>query len=105
MGSLCPPWLLLHLRLPLAASCCTGSAEVAHITRLIRQRSDAVYNHGSIVLGAEGGPMYWLLVVTGLQRGKIWLVADVGAHPYPGPAAVGFVEWVQRWQAGDGWWD
>ncbi|MDQ1009509.1 hypothetical protein QFZ82_003994 [Streptomyces sp. V4I23] len=71
----------------------------------IEERSNAVYNHGSIILGAEDGPMYWLLVVTGPQRGKIWLVADVGAHPYPGPDAAGFLEWVQRWQAGGTWWD
>jgi hypothetical protein len=25
----------------------------------VEERSDAVYNHGSIVLGAEDGPMYW----------------------------------------------
>ncbi|MER5893316.1 helix-turn-helix domain-containing protein [Streptomyces sp. NPDC001876] len=36
--------------------------------------------------------------------GKIWLVSDVGAYQYPRPEAFGFLEWVQRWQAGDGWW-
>nr|WP_246213986.1 SMI1/KNR4 family protein [Kitasatospora viridis] len=69
------------------------------------QRTVDVYNHGSIVLGTDDELSYWLLVTTGPQRGKIWLVSEVGAYPYPGPEAIGFVEWVQRWQAGSGWWD
>ncbi len=65
----------------------------------------AVYNHGSVVLGAEDGPMYWLLAVTGPSRGKVWLVADVGAHLYPQDPGIGFTDWVRRWQDRDGWWD
>ncbi|MGW2555366.1 SMI1/KNR4 family protein [Streptomyces sp. NPDC001635] len=64
-----------------------------------------VYNHGSVVLGTDDGPSYWVLVVSGPQRGKVWVVSEVGAYPYPMPDAVGFLEWVQRWHAGDGWWD
>ncbi|GAA4596148.1 hypothetical protein GCM10023194_67540 [Planotetraspora phitsanulokensis] len=67
------------------------------------QRIADVYNHGSIVLGTDDELSYWLLVLTGTQRGKIWFVADVGASPYPGPEAIGFIEWVQRWQTGAGW--
>ncbi|MFJ8062846.1 SMI1/KNR4 family protein [Streptomyces sp. NPDC096142] len=69
------------------------------------ERVADVYTHGSIVLGTDDGLSYWVLVVTGPQRGKVWLVTDVGACPYPMPEAVGFLEWVQRWHAGDGWWD
>ncbi|MFD4977512.1 SMI1/KNR4 family protein [Streptomyces sp. NPDC058424] len=69
------------------------------------ERVGDVYNHGSILLGADDGPSYWVLVVTGPQRGKVWVVTEVGAYPYPMPEAVGFLEWVQRWHAGDGWWD
>ncbi|GGN38877.1 hypothetical protein GCM10011578_084730 [Streptomyces fuscichromogenes] len=69
------------------------------------ERVADVYKHGSIVLGTDDGPFYWVLVVTGPQRGKVWAVTDVGACPYPMPEAVGFLEWVQRWHAGDGWWD
>lgn len=65
----------------------------------------AVCNHGSAVLGAEDGPMYWLLAVTGPSRGKVWLVADVGAHLCPQDPGIGFTDWVRRWQAGDGWQD
>ncbi|MGW2960794.1 SMI1/KNR4 family protein [Streptomyces sp. NPDC001220] len=69
------------------------------------ERVAAVYNHGSVVLGTDDGLSYWVLVVTGPERGKVWLVTDVGAYPYPLPKALGFLAWVQRWQAGDGWWD
>ncbi|MFF4894825.1 SMI1/KNR4 family protein [Streptomyces sp. NPDC001068] len=69
------------------------------------ERVAAVYNHGSVVLGTDDGLSYWVLVVTGPQRGKVWLVTDVGAYPYPMPNALGFLAWVQRWHAGHGWWD
>ncbi|WP_217553708.1 SMI1/KNR4 family protein [Streptomyces sp. GbtcB6] len=69
------------------------------------ERVAAVYNHGSVVLGTDDGLSYWVLVVTGPERGKVWLVTDVGAYPYPMPKALGFLEWVRRWHAGDGWWD
>ncbi|WCD91267.1 hypothetical protein KPP03845_200228 (plasmid) [Streptomyces xanthophaeus] len=68
------------------------------------ERVADVHGHGSVVLGTDDELSYWVLVVTGPQRGKVWLVSDVGAHPYPGPEALGFLEWVQRWQSGDGWW-
>ncbi|MDF2261516.1 hypothetical protein [Streptantibioticus ferralitis] len=69
------------------------------------ERVGDVYNHGSVVLGTDDELSYWVLVVTGPQRGKVWLVSDVGAYPYPMPEALGFLEWVQRWRAGGGWWD
>jgi hypothetical protein len=42
-----------------------GSAAESH------QRTVDVYNHGSVVLGADDELSYWLLVLTGPQRGKI----------------------------------
>ncbi|MER5485955.1 SMI1/KNR4 family protein [Streptomyces sp. NPDC002812] len=65
----------------------------------------AVYNDGSVVLGTEESGMYWLLTTTGDSPGSVWLVADVGAQPYPGPIASSFPDWVRRWQNGNGWWD
>lgn len=64
-----------------------------------------VYNRGSVVLGAEDGPQFWLLVTTGPRRGQVWLVAGVGVGPVPGDEAWGFLEWVRRWHVGDGWWN
>lgn len=68
-------------------------------------RADDVYNCGSVVLGAEDGPQFWLLVTTGPCRGQVWLAADVGARPVPGDEAWDFLEWVRRWNSGRGWWD
>ncbi|MFG2753916.1 SMI1/KNR4 family protein [Streptomyces xanthophaeus] len=62
-----------------------------------------VYNHGSIVLGTDDDLSYWILVVTGPQRGKVWLIHQMGAYPYPGPEASGFLEWLQQWQTGTNW--
>ncbi|WP_212829868.1 hypothetical protein [Catellatospora sp. TT07R-123] len=55
--------------------------------------------------------MYWVLVVTGDQRGNVWFFDEYGAHPAdqsgtsissigtPPDPAGGFVRWVARWQA------
>ncbi|WP_333776969.1 SMI1/KNR4 family protein [Streptomyces sp. IBSBF 3136] len=67
-------------------------------------RIDAAFNKGSIVLGAEDGPSFWLLLTTGLRRGEVWMIADVGAIPVPGDQAWGFEDWVRRWHTGDDWW-
>ncbi|MFJ1754783.1 SMI1/KNR4 family protein [Kitasatospora sp. NPDC088134] len=73
-----------------------------------------VTDHGSIVLGTEGCGMYWHLVVTGPQRGRLWLDTGEGAAPYGGPseadfgrttAALGFTDWVTHWAAGRDWFD
>ncbi|MFE3073845.1 SMI1/KNR4 family protein [Streptomyces sp. NPDC059247] len=69
------------------------------------ERVADVFGHGSVVLGTDDGLAYWVLVVTGPQRGGIWLVGETGAYAYPGPEAFGFLEWVRRWRLGDGWWD
>ncbi|MFE9812485.1 hypothetical protein ACFYRN_40025 [Streptomyces sp. NPDC005227] len=81
------------------------------------------YQWGSVLLGRDDpGPdctaAFWALVVAGPQRGQIWTLSDAGAAPYvtnrhyvwvPGGEPVlsppgGFVEWVQDWHTGRGWW-
>lgn len=71
---------------------------------------DAVFDHGSIVLGTEGCGMYWHLIVTGEQRGHIWQITDVGAVPFGAEfghttAQPGFAGWVRHWAEGKDWWD
>ncbi|MFD9391285.1 SMI1/KNR4 family protein [Streptomyces sp. NPDC060000] len=71
---------------------------------------EQVLNHGSVVLGTDGCAMNWHLVVTGPQRGRIWLVTDVGAMPFGAgsghtASAPGFAGWVAHWAAGEGWFD
>ncbi|MER5212949.1 SMI1/KNR4 family protein [Streptomyces sp. NPDC002838] len=70
---------------------------------------EAVYRYGSVVLGANDGPVYWLLIVSGPQRGRIWLLSDVGAMPFPGPETAEhgatFAEWIMRWHEDPDTWD
>ncbi|NEC65973.1 SMI1/KNR4 family protein [Streptomyces sp. SID9727] len=68
-------------------------------------RITAAFNHGSVVLGSEEGPAFWLLVTTGPHRGEVWMITDAGAAPMPGDQAWGFEEWVRHWHTGHGWWD
>ncbi|WP_418956359.1 SMI1/KNR4 family protein [Streptomyces tritici] len=64
---------------------------------------DPVYDHGSIVLATDGCGLYWHLVVSGPQRGRVWCVADVGAAPFgpdfghEGEGEPGFAQWAVHW--------
>lgn len=73
-------------------------------------RMDAVFDHGSLLLGTDGCGMYWHLIVTGPQRGHVWLIDENGAVPLgtrPGtslmPGTPGFAGWVTRWAQGRSW--
>lgn len=69
-----------------------------------------IFDHGSVVLGTDGCGMHWHLVVTGPQRGHIWLVTGEGATPFGAEfghttADSGFAGWVRHWAAGKVWFD
>jgi hypothetical protein len=66
-----------------------------------KERSQAVFSDGAVVLGASDGPLYWLLVISGPQRGNIWAVSEVGAVALTGDDGEGldFGAWVARWAA------
>ena len=69
----------------------------------------SIYQHGSILLGSNRGREFWILVVTGPQRGRVWWLGDGCAAPYAdsGEEAepeVDFVSWLLDWQADRGWW-
>lgn len=68
--------------------------------RLERQKE--VYR-GFLVLGDEGCGMYWVLIVSGEERGKVWCFADVGVQPCaPG---LSFLDWYEYWlDGGRDWW-
>jgi hypothetical protein len=66
-------------------------------------RIPAAFNRGSVVLGAEEGQSFWLLLTTGPRRGEVWMVTEMAAVPVPGDQAWGFEEWVRYWRSGDDW--
>jgi hypothetical protein len=60
-------------------------------------------NHGNLVLGTDGCAMYWLLIVTGPERGQIWQRADVGITPCA--PRRDFLSWYEYWlEGGEDWW-
>ena len=68
-----------------------------------------IYQHGSILLGSNRDCEFWILIVTGPQRGRVWWLGDGCAAPYAdaGEEAepeVDFAPWLQDWQADRGWW-
>ncbi|MFF6888554.1 SMI1/KNR4 family protein [Streptomyces sp. NPDC012421] len=70
---------------------------------------EALHGHGSVLLGTDGCAMNWHLIVTGPQRGHIWLTDENGAVPFgtpPGslmPGTPGFTRWVTHWAQGRPW--
>jgi hypothetical protein len=58
---------------------------------------------GILILGTDGCAQYWVLVVNGPDRGKVWMLADVGVTPlFP---AMTFLEWYEAWLDGKrDWW-
>ncbi|MFD0367580.1 SMI1/KNR4 family protein [Streptomyces sp. NPDC059071] len=67
-------------------------------------RTNAVFDHGSLLLGTDGCGMYWHLIVTGSQRGQVWQIAGEGAIPFGThapdalmPGIPGFTGWVTHW--------
>ncbi|MEV0096001.1 SMI1/KNR4 family protein [Streptomyces sp. NPDC050738] len=68
-----------------------------------------IYQHGSILLGSNRSCEFWILIVTGPQRGRVWWLGDGCAAPYAdaeeeAEPEVDFVSWLQDWQADRGWW-
>jgi hypothetical protein len=60
-----------------------------------RDQIAAVHTGGQLYLGTDGCGINWALVVTGSERGRVWLVADEGAMPCDPPAD--FLAWYERW--------
>ncbi|MEV6550963.1 SMI1/KNR4 family protein [Streptomyces sp. NPDC051597] len=76
----------------------------------LEARMEAAFDHGSLLLGTDGCGMYWHLVVTGPQRGHVWLIDEYGALPFgtspgtsPMPGTPGFTGWVTHWSQGRSW--
>ncbi|MEU2601747.1 SMI1/KNR4 family protein [Streptomyces hirsutus] len=68
-----------------------------------------IYQNGSVLLGGNRDCEFWVLVVTGTQRGRVWWLGDGCVAPYAdageeGEPETDFVAWFQDWQADRGWW-
>jgi SMI1 / KNR4 family (SUKH-1) len=60
-------------------------------------------DQGTLILGTDGCGQYWMLVVTGPDRGAIWMLADVGVQPCC--PRLDFLGWFEYWlSGGDDWW-
>jgi hypothetical protein len=62
----------------------------------------ATARFGSLNLGDNGCGWYWLLIVTGSERGKVWAYTDVGVCPQEPDRD--FLQWVEAWLDGVSWW-
>jgi hypothetical protein len=54
--------------------------------------------YGNLCLGHDGCGMFWLLIVSGPERGQIWNLTDVGITP-PAPRCT-FFQWYEYWLDG-----
>ncbi len=60
-------------------------------------------NCGSLCLGTDGCGMYWHLVVSGPERGNVWMLSGEGIQP-TNPKRD-FLEWYEAWLDGvEDWW-
>ncbi|MFE6888160.1 SMI1/KNR4 family protein [Streptomyces sp. NPDC057694] len=76
----------------------------------LEAQADCVTDHGSLLLGTDGCGMYWHLIITGPQRGHVWLIDENGAVPFGTrpdtslmPGTPGFTGWVTHWAEGRSW--
>lgn len=58
----------------------------------------ATARYGSLNLGTEGCGEYWLLIVSGAERGNVWSYASVGVVPLQPKRS--FLDWVEAWLDG-----
>ncbi|MES9558818.1 MULTISPECIES: SMI1/KNR4 family protein [unclassified Streptomyces] len=100
------PERLLAEPFPLRSTWMWENNEEALSEQELEARTDAVFDQGSLLLGTHGCGMYWHLVVTGPQRGHVWLIDEYGAMPFGTssmPGTPGFTGWVTHWAQGRSW--
>ncbi len=54
--------------------------------------------HGSICLGTDGCAIYWHLIVTGPERGNVWMICGEGIQPTC--PKRDFLTWFEDWLDG-----
>jgi hypothetical protein len=59
--------------------------------------------HGVIYVGNDGCGMYWYVVVTGPERGNVWMICGEGTQPTA--PKRDFLQWYEDWLDGvRDWW-
>jgi hypothetical protein len=59
---------------------------------------------GVLNLGTDGCGQEWSLIVTGRERGNVWMICDVGIHPTK--PKRDFLLWFEDWLDGvSNWWE
>ena len=57
---------------------------------------------GNLCLGHQGCGLFFVLVVTGPERGQVWSLGDGGIQPLA--PRCNFLEWYEYWlDGGDDW--
>ncbi|MGW2082213.1 SMI1/KNR4 family protein [Streptomyces sp. NPDC001939] len=104
------PERLLAEPFPLTSAWLWEEDEEASPEQEFEARMNSVFDHGSLLLGTDGCGMYWHLIVTGWQRGHVWLIDENGAMPFGTqsanalmPGIPGFTGWVTHWTQGRAW--
>jgi hypothetical protein len=54
--------------------------------------------HGSICVGNDGCGMYWHVIVTGPERGNVWMICGEGTQPTA--PKRDFLQWYEDWLDG-----
>ena len=58
---------------------------------------------GSICVGNDGCGMYWFVIVTGPERGNVWMICGEGIQPTV--PKRDFLQWYEEWLDGvREWW-
>ena len=58
---------------------------------------------GSIYVGNDGCGMYWFVIVTGPERGNVWMICGEGIQPTA--PKRDFLQWYEEWLDGvREWW-
>ncbi|WP_405553344.1 SMI1/KNR4 family protein [Streptomyces sp. NBC_01171] len=100
------PERLLAEPFPLTATWLWEEDEESLPEEEFEARLAPVFDHGSLLLGTDGCGLYWHLIVTGPQRGHVWMIAENGAIPFGTslmPGTPGFAGWVAHWSQGRSW--
>lgn len=58
---------------------------------------------GNLIIGEDGCGIYWMLIITGAERGQMWQLTEVGAQPCA--PKLSFLDWYEYWlEGGEDWW-